>query len=79
MHCVGLLFEEIRENLHKSILVDLRSGYWQISVDHQDQEKTAFVTPDGLFLKAVSLLQEPKTVEQVRTFLGPAYYYHRFI
>ena len=53
MHCVRLLFEEIRENLHKSILVlvDLRSGYWQILVDHQDQEKTAFVTPDGLFLK----------------------------
>ena len=29
--------------------LDLRSGYWQISVDPQDQEKTAFVTPDGLW------------------------------
>ena len=157
---------------------DLRSGYWQISVYPQQQEKTAFVTPDGLWefvrlpfgvtggggaatfqraieivlsgltydtclcyfddiiipsnsiqqqcerlttvlsrfrthnlrvkaskctfaadqvlflghvvsskgvhtdpakIKAVSLLPEPKTVEQVRTFLGLAGYYRRFI
>ena len=29
--------------------LDLRSGYWQISVDERDREKTAFKTPDGLF------------------------------
>ena len=29
--------------------LDLRSGYWQISVDPVDREKTAFVTPDGLW------------------------------
>lgn len=29
--------------------IDLRSGYWQIEVDERDREKTAFVTPDGLY------------------------------
>uniref|UniRef100_A0A6G5ABV7 Putative tick transposon n=1 Tax=Rhipicephalus microplus TaxID=6941 RepID=A0A6G5ABV7_RHIMP len=29
--------------------VDLKSGYWQIEVDERDREKTAFVTPDGLY------------------------------
>lgn len=29
--------------------MDLRSGYWQIEVDERDREKTAFITPDGLY------------------------------
>lgn len=29
--------------------MDLKSGYWQIEVDERDSEKTAFITPDGLF------------------------------
>ena len=29
--------------------IDLASGYWQIEVDEKDREKTAFVTPDGLY------------------------------
>ena len=29
--------------------MDLRSGYWQVSVEPRDKEKTAFVTPDGLW------------------------------
>lgn len=29
--------------------LDLRSGYWQISVDPGDRSKTAFVTSSGLF------------------------------
>ena len=29
--------------------LDLRSGYWQVSVDPKDREKTAFVTPDGRY------------------------------
>lgn len=29
--------------------IDLRSGYWQIEVDERDREKTAFITPDGLY------------------------------
>ncbi|XP_062374615.1 uncharacterized protein LOC134062574 isoform X2 [Sardina pilchardus] len=29
--------------------LDLASGYWQVEVDPRDKEKTAFVTPMGLF------------------------------
>ena len=29
--------------------LDLISGYWQVEVNNQDLEKTAFCTPDGLF------------------------------
>lgn len=29
--------------------MDLRSGYWLIEVNPRDREKTAFVTPDGLY------------------------------
>ena len=29
--------------------LDLNSGYWQICVAHESWEKTAFVTPHGLF------------------------------
>ena len=29
--------------------LDLISGYWQVEVDPEDHEKTAFCTPNGLF------------------------------
>ncbi|KFD59504.1 hypothetical protein M514_08725, partial [Trichuris suis] len=29
--------------------LDLKNGYWQIPVEPSDREKTAFVTPDGLY------------------------------
>lgn len=29
--------------------IDLKNGYWQIPLAHDSREKTAFVTPDGLF------------------------------
>ncbi|XP_075739305.1 uncharacterized protein LOC142784700 isoform X1 [Rhipicephalus microplus] len=29
--------------------IHLKSGHWQIEVDERDREKTAFVTPDGLY------------------------------
>ncbi|XP_052738593.1 uncharacterized protein LOC128198270 [Bicyclus anynana] len=30
--------------------IDLRSGYWQIKVGDQDQPKTCFITPFGMFM-----------------------------
>ncbi|GFW49723.1 retrovirus-related Pol polyprotein from transposon 17.6 [Trichonephila clavipes] len=29
--------------------IDVSSGYWQIEVDEADREKTAFITPEGLY------------------------------
>ncbi|CAF1512760.1 unnamed protein product [Didymodactylos carnosus] len=29
--------------------LDLKAGYWQISIDEHDKKKTAFVTTDGLY------------------------------
>ncbi|XP_041915813.1 uncharacterized protein LOC121680475 [Alosa sapidissima] len=44
--------EEALTNLKKSqwySTLDLASGYWQVEVDEQDKEKTAFATPMGLY------------------------------
>jgi len=38
-----------RENLNIFSTLDLKSRYWQIKVDPSCQEKTAFITHQGLF------------------------------
>ncbi|GJY85031.1 reverse transcriptase domain-containing protein [Tanacetum coccineum] len=71
------------------------SGYFQIPIDPQDQEKTTFTCPEGIVLghkisksgidvdrakvDVIAKLPHPTTVKGVRSFLGHAGFYRRFI
>ncbi|WP_316399578.1 reverse transcriptase family protein, partial [Bradyrhizobium sp. 33ap4] len=48
--------------------MDLKSGHWQIEVDERDREKTAFITPYGLYEFKVmpsGLCTPPATFQRV--------------
>ncbi|XP_057469656.1 uncharacterized protein LOC130758731 [Actinidia eriantha] len=65
--------------------IDLRSGYHQLKVKSDDVEKTAFrtrkegISVDTQKIRAIVDWSQPKTVFEVRSFLGLAGYYRRFV
>ncbi|BBH05336.1 plant U-box 23 [Prunus dulcis] len=66
--------------------LDAYSGYNQIAIAPEDQEKTTFTCPFGTGIEVdkakidiVRSLLPPKTVKEIRSFLGHAGFYRRFI
>ncbi|GFW16529.1 retrovirus-related Pol polyprotein from transposon 297 [Trichonephila clavipes] len=71
--------------------LDLTSGYWHIPLHDKDKEKLAFVTtegyeikegcitPDNQNIETIKKLQPPKSVKQLKSFLGSVNVYNKFI
>ncbi len=50
------------------LIPDLSAGYWQVEVDPEDKQKTAFITRQGLFefnVMPFGLCNTPATVERL--------------
>ncbi|KAL5570741.1 hypothetical protein UlMin_020338 [Ulmus minor] len=71
--------------------IDLRSGYHQLKIKENDIPKSAFlqflghviskegITVDPVKIEAVSKWSAPTSVTEIRSFLGLAGYYRRFV
>ncbi|CAF1071831.1 unnamed protein product [Brachionus calyciflorus] len=64
--------------------MDLASGYWQMALDDESKEKTAFITHKGIKpnedkIKVVKNYPTPENQREVKRFLGFASYYRKFI
>ncbi|KAA3465627.1 Transposon Ty3-G Gag-Pol polyprotein [Gossypium australe] len=60
--------------------IDLRSGYYQLRVKDSDVPKTAFQTRvDPGKISAIVEWKPPNNISEVRSFLGLAGYYRRFV
>ena len=73
--CIDDLLHQLGEAHYFSTL-DLTAGYWQIQVHKASQEKTAFVTHQGLFEFPFGLTNVPsafqRVMQQVFSGLNPA-------
>ncbi|UYV72570.1 K02A2.6-like [Cordylochernes scorpioides] len=73
--------QDMFDRLHGSRFfstLDVAWGYWQIEMDPQSIQKTAFVTNDGK-VKSIQDIPRPDTVKKVRQFMGLANYYRKFV
>ena len=53
-------------------ILDMQSGYWQVEVDPEDRQKTAFVTADGLYqfkVMSFGLTNAPSTFKRMMDVL----------
>ena len=77
LSCANDLLDAINGYSISSTL-NLRSGYWQVSMCPKDKEKTAFMTPNGLFeflRMSYGLLTAPATFSWAISIMlsGPTY------
>nr|GEU79196.1 hypothetical protein [Tanacetum cinerariifolium] len=84
-HLTPSKFEELIDDLFYQLQgsrffskIDLRYGYYQLRVHEDDISKTTFRTHYGHFEFTVMPF-DPRTPTEVRSFLGLARYYRRFI
>ena len=60
------------EGSHYFSIMDMQSGYWQVEVKPEDREKTAFITPDGLYhfkVMPFGLTNAPATFQRMMDVL----------